>query len=146
MKRILLFALLILISTLVFAQRQNPLAQQKMCAEQAHKDFAERFTQTDSNVSSQYTSHYDPKTNTCYVMFHTLIGADENGRGDHLVTNGFSVVDAFERREYASSFFSGLSGLQVTWCYISRPGHEKEPCKTKAEFLHLVDKYFGIGF
>jgi len=35
------------------------------------------------HISHQYTSHYDPKANICYVMFVNAMG-DEKGKAESL--------------------------------------------------------------
>src|SRR3954451_21095960 len=101
MTRISLVVLVLLSSTVTFGQekpRQATLAQQKMCAEQAKKIFHEdNPTRPEHTVTWTYTSHYEPRTNACYIMtwFYTL-------QDKSTTTLSHLVYDAFEGREYAS--------------------------------------------
>ena len=104
------------------------LAQQKMCDEQAAKRF-EEYEDTED-----YTSHYAPKENICYVR----INFQRTSTGKSAL-----VVDAFEKRTYAI-WVRPESGGQVT-CLIDIPGKPTIICGTSTEFDQLTEKYFGIA-
>jgi hypothetical protein len=126
------------------------LEQQKMCAEQARKDFDEdqrQYRESFGNTSSQlsdYTSHFDSQKNICYV------------RIDSTLTNGgvpstaITVYDAFERRVYASYLWIN-SQKKKYWevkpveCEIDPPKETKITCGSSEEFDQLVDKWFGVA-
>ena len=136
MKHTLTVALM-LTASLAFGQRQATLAQQKMCAEQARKIFHEdNPTRPEHAITWEYTGHYEPKTNTCYIMTHL---SQIHGKGFSL---SYAVYDAFEGRGYASYI---EVQHDVMDCSITRPGYDEEHCKTSDEFLRDVDKYFGVG-
>jgi len=138
MKHILVLGV-ILSASLVFGQqpRQATLAQQKVCADQARKTFhADNVTRPPHMLVWEYTSHYEPRTNTCYIMTHFVTAQEKS------VSISFSVYDAIEGRGYASFI---QVGHDVMDCTISPPGHDTTNCKTSDEFERLVDKNFGIG-
>ena len=103
-----------------------------MCAEQAKKAFHEDIHPLKPKfVEWDYTSHYDPKENQCYVLTR-YIDSDEIW---------FDVFDAFELREYAS--FSQHKGI-VSDCEIRAKRHPIQFCKTQEEFHDEVEKRFGV--
>ncbi len=112
------------------------LSQQKMCAEQAKKSFEDSAFSKDN--TSTYTSHYDTRTNICYV---------EVASRPTLATNIFSynllVYDAFEGRPYGELSVLA-SPEQVVKCRVTPRGAQREiTCKSLEEFNGLVLKYFG---
>jgi hypothetical protein len=133
-----LLILCVVLTSCAFAQqRQAALPQQKMCGDQARKVFREdNPTRPEHSITWEYTSHYEPRTKTCYIMTHF---SEMHGKGFSI---SYSVYDAFEGRGYGS--FIEVEN-EVMECSLSRPGHEKETCKTSDEFLRAVDKNFGIG-
>jgi len=141
MKPILVFMFL-LTALAAFGQtaakpRQATLAQQKMCAEQARKIFHEdNPTKPEHAVTWQYTSHYEARTNVCYIMTWIVTLDQKSTVISHV------VYDAFEGREYAS--FTQI-GKDVMECSVSPPGEDSIDCKTNDDFQRLVDKHFGIG-
>jgi hypothetical protein len=54
-----------------------------MCFQQAAKMDADESSSWAHHISHQYTSHYDPKANICYVMFVNAMG-DEKGKAESL--------------------------------------------------------------
>ena len=138
MKYILIVAVVTTVSLAVGQQpRQATLAQQKVCAEEARKTFhADNATRPPHTLVWEYTSHYEPRTNTCYIMTHFVTAQDKS------VTVSHSVYDAIEGRGYASFI---EVGHDVMDCSVSPPGQDKTMCKTSDEFERLVDKNFGIG-
>jgi hypothetical protein len=135
---ILIFMLVASLASVGQQARQATLAQQKMCDQQARKSFHESNPTPQHFLTFEYTSHYDPKMNVCYVEkeFAGYIGKSES------LTVSWAVWDAFEGRGYASYI---KVGPDVMDCEITRPGHPIEWCKTGDEFEDLVQKYFGIG-
>jgi hypothetical protein len=77
------------------------LAEQKMCAEQAKKAFDEYERQPlpsgMRHTSHDYTSHYDPKLNTCYVLLE-MTDFMTDTKTESL---SYTLLDAFERRDFA---------------------------------------------
>jgi len=114
------------------------LSQQKMCAEQAKKSFEDSAFSKDN--TSTYTSHYETRTNFCYV---------EVASRPSLATNVFSynllVYDAFEGRPYGELSVLYPSPEQVVKCRVTPHGAQREiTCKSLEEFNGLVLKYFGV--
>jgi hypothetical protein len=140
MNRIFGLVILMIASHAAFGQtkpRQATIAQQKMCADQARKTFNEdNPTRPEHAIDFEYTSHYEASANVCYIMTHTATVNDKS------FNISYAVYDAFEGRGYGS--FISIKN-DVMECYISRPGHDRENCKSSDEFEQLVDKYFGIG-
>jgi hypothetical protein len=141
MKRIYLFGVILSSLTSVMLgqakPRQASLAQQKMCAEQARKIFHEdNPTKPEHALTWQYTSHYEGRTNVCYIMTWEVTLEEKSTNISH------AVYDAFEGREYASFI---QIGKDVMECEITPPSQDKIVCKTNDEFQHLVEKYFGIA-
>jgi hypothetical protein len=68
---------LLLLATSCYPQepRQATLGQQKMCAEQARKFFLDPEMQHEG--WTEYTNHYDPKLNVCYVMIRVDVYPDK---------------------------------------------------------------------
>jgi hypothetical protein len=135
MKRILT-GLMLLLPLAAVGQTVKPqqatLTQQKMCAEQARKVFHDLRPLHPAFIEWDYTSHYDTKSNRCFIET-SYIDSD---------TLSLIISDAFESREYASfDRYKGVIGI----CDVTRPGHDKENCKSEDEFSALADKYFGIG-
>jgi len=121
--------------------RWATLEQQRMCSEQAEKQFRARgFT----DKSSEYTSHYDARANVCFVMVHTVSATGTS------VSDTELVFDAFERRGYASYVWVN-AGKKKYWevapmtCVVYPRGQPEITCKSSDEFDALVDKYFGIA-
>jgi hypothetical protein len=136
-----LVMLLLTLGTLCAGQtakpRQATLAQQKMCAEQAQKIFKEdNPTRPEHAITWEYTSHYEPRTNVCYIMTHTATVKDKG------FSISYAVYDAIEGRGYAS--FIQID-KDVMECDITRPGQDEEQCHSSDEFRTLVEKYFGVG-
>jgi hypothetical protein len=132
---------------MVHAQHAH-LSQQKMCDEQAHKRWQESPHGGDSFLIDKYTSHFDPKTNICYVRTLTVQrGTDDNGKA--FSSTSISVEDAFERRDFASLILNSGSGVSTpSLCYVKTQGKTiacDEPGTTKSDFDALTEKYFGIG-
>src|SRR5262245_5148963 len=71
--------------------REASLAQQKMCDEQANKKFHE--DNPHPTEMDFYTSHYDPKTNVCYMRV--------SSSSTKYISTSVAIYDAFEGREYA---------------------------------------------
>jgi hypothetical protein len=132
-----LAVLMFLTASLAVGQqpRQATLAQQKMCADQAKKVFAAQDDYT------EYTSHYEAKTNVCY-LWEARMTYDKTT----LFYND-TVIDAFEGRQYA-----GFTQLRVnggkhedpTQCWVNVNG-QLTTCYDFAKFSELVEKYFGVA-
>ena len=117
---------------------QRTMTQEKMCADQARKAFAEFYGWKKNGKDYIFTSHYDAQTTTCYIWVHGVTGSE--GHTDVME----DVFDAFENRTYAY-YLKFMDTGRVMECYI-RPREKKEiPCSDVNEFDELVDKYFGVG-
>jgi len=68
MNKTIKLTILLLITTSCYPQepRQATLAQQKMCALHAREFFL--GPEMEREGWTEYSSHYDPKLNVCYVM------------------------------------------------------------------------------
>jgi hypothetical protein len=139
------FLAVLVLCVSVMAQAVKPqsatLSQQKMCADQAKKVFHDDSPLRPSFLEWDYTSHYDTKSNRCFIMTAFI----------DLTATVFNVSDAFELRSYAT--YEGLNTrkpgeatiFDLLDCEVNRPGHETEKCKSSEEFFSFTDKYFGIG-
>jgi hypothetical protein len=141
MKRISILMFVLAVSVATFSQtakpRQATLTQQKMCADQAKKIFhQDNPTKPEHAVTWQYTSHYEPHTNVCYIMTWVVTLEEKSANISH------AVYDAFEGRVYGS--FTQI-GDHVVDCKITPPGQDAIVCKTNDEFQHLVESHFGIA-
>lgn len=121
-----------------------------MCAEQAKKDFdedqrqyRESFGKTGSQFSD-YTSHFDPQRNICYVRIDVSL---INGK---IPSTAINVYDAFERRVYASYSWVNAQNKKY-WevkpleCEVDPPKETKITCGSSEEFDQLVEKWFGVA-
>jgi hypothetical protein len=123
-------------------RRLATLAQQKMCDEQAEKEFHK--SNPNASQYDSYTSHYDAEANVCYMMV-TTVHTDHGG-----ISFSDTVSDAFEGRGYASYMWINAHGKRF-WevspavCTVRPRGQESITCKSEDEFNSLIDKYFGIG-
>ena len=121
--------------------RAATLAQQKMCADQAKRSFAEDKL----SPRAFYTSHYDPKANVCYIMT-----SDTTPNHDGTISTSRVVYDAFEGRGYANYLWISDKAKKF-WevapvtCSVKPRGQDEITCKSSDEFDRLVDKHFGIG-
>jgi hypothetical protein len=113
-----------------------------MCDEQATKKFHE--DNPHAHPFQNYTSHYDPKNNICYIrVFSTT--ADKKS-----VSTVITVYDAFEGRVYAAYIWINNKGKQY-WevkpmeCFVLPIGKDKIPCSSVEEFNKLAETYFGIA-
>jgi hypothetical protein len=157
------FALSLLVSCALKPQRQEvkaasaestaevarpTLTQQKLCAEQAKKAFDEGQQQArqlggDSPISD-YTSHFDPQKNVCYVRV-SAVTASKRG-----VTNSVVVYDAFERRIFANFLWVNYSQkkyweVKPSECEVHPPQLSTIHCQSSDEFNDLVEKWFGVA-
>jgi hypothetical protein len=124
--------------------RLATLSQQKMCDEQAEKQFKIYGTPAKGDTANEYVSHYDARANVCYMMIHR----GGISYGNPTVSN--VVSDAFEGRVYANYIWIN-SGKKKYWevapmeCDVKPRGQPEIKCKSSDEFDALIDKYFGIG-
>ncbi len=130
--------------------RLATVEQQKMCSEQAEKQFntieqnAKKFKTIGASDLSDYTSHYDARANVCYmrIQYHS---ASKN-----VVSYIETVFDAFEGRGYARYEWVNAQKKKY-WevapaeCVVYPRGQPEIKCKSSDEFDALVEKYFGIG-
>lgn len=158
-----LFALLLLISCASSLQAQGDkaaaaqskpdnarptLTQQKICAEQAKKSFDEYEQQPphsgEDNPAADYTSHFDPQKNVCYVRISATTASKQS------VTNSVVVYDAFERRVFANYFWVNSEGkkyweVKPTMCEVHPQQQTTVYCHSSEEFNNLVEKWFGVA-
>ena len=124
------------------------LTQQQLCAEQAKKAFDEDQQQArqlgGDKPISDYTSHFDPQKNVCYVR---ISAATVSKRG---VTNSVVIYDAFERRTFANFLWVNNSGKKY-WevkpleCEVHPQQQPTAYCNSSDEFNELVEKWFGVA-
>ncbi len=123
------------------------LAQQKMCDEQAGKEFRgnrsiDSIPKSSTDISS-YTSHYDPAVNVCYVR----VNSSSIGK---IPVETDVVYDAFGGRVYANYIWVNSQnkkywGVSPSTCEIDIPGKPAEKCTSAEEFNELTEKYFGVS-
>jgi hypothetical protein len=141
---------LAIFTSLAFGQakpRQATLTQQKVCADEARKAFKEYYVpDKNGGLTYEYTSHYDPAANICYIMVHGTGVYKDTGTP----ASSDVVFDAIEGRTYASYSWINTEKKKF-WevapmeCNVKPRGGEPITCKSSDEFEQLVDKYFGIG-
>jgi hypothetical protein len=122
--------------------RLATLSQQKMCAEQADKQFNIYGTPESGDTATEYVSHYDARANVCYMMIHRAGVSFGNTRISYM------VFDAFENRDYATYWWSSDKNnvdVAPSRCDVKPRGQPEITCKSSEEFNSLVEKYFGIG-
>ena len=95
-------------------------------------------------MTYEFTSHFDTKSNICYILVH--------GGGTYLghASVNYLVFDAYEGRVYASyDWFNNQDKKywEVTpiECNVKPRNTDAINCKTDDEFESLIDKYFSIG-
>jgi hypothetical protein len=132
MKRIYLFALICSSLTSVMLGQAKP-RQASLAKKIFHED---NPTRPEHALTWQYTSHYEARTNVCYIMTWVVTVEEKSTSVSH------AVYDAFEGREYASFI---QTGKDVMECEITPPSQDKIVCKSNDEFQHLVEKHFGIA-
>jgi hypothetical protein len=137
-----ILAVLLFVVTSAYAQepRQATLAQQKMCADQAKKFYNEPDFK--SKEFTEYTSHYDPKMNVCYVMIRIDLKKDDAEQQ----TVAYMIYDAFEGtgRGHLQMKLIGPDNKPYV-CSVKPVGsHEDIYCKTEDQFWELVKKHFGL--
>lgn len=122
------------------------VAEQKMCSEQAKKNFNDSAFSDDK--SATYTNHYNSKTKTCYEEIATRSQLLPHAQAPS--SYNLLVLDAFENRTYGefSITYSGMVGTEwrperVNTCRTMPRGQNQIDCKTTEEFDALVLRYFG---
>jgi hypothetical protein len=107
-----------------------------MCDEQA----AKKYNESGHGGLDNYTSHYDPAVNVCYVRVHSIAEKP-------VIVISNVVYDAFGGRLYANySFVGTLNNEQpgTLTCEIHIPNKPVEKCKSADDFDALAEKYFGV--
>jgi len=137
-----ILAVLFFFTTAAYAQeaRQATLAQQKLCADQAKKFYNE--PEFKSKDFTEYTSHYDPKMNVCYVV----IRSDLNRNDKDNWTLAYSIFDAFEgtSRGHLQMKLVGVNNKPYV-CSVRSIGQKDDVyCNTEDEFFDPTKKHFGI--
>ncbi|MGA3162549.1 MAG: hypothetical protein ABSC77_15195 [Terracidiphilus sp.] len=122
------------------------LTQQKMCDEQAGKKFRENQNidniPKSSTEISNYTSHYDPIVNVCYIR----VNSSSIGK---IPAEADVVYDAFGGRVYANYMWINSQNKKFwevppSTCEIHIPGKSDEKCTNNTQFNELTEKYFGV--
>ena len=125
--------------------RGQSLDDQEICAKQAKVAFDGYYSARGSAIkpiSVDYRSRYNPKLNRCFVFIRT-----SDIVGNQIVT-GAVLIDAFERRIYASYSFTSPEtnkkyvaiGPQLK-CVLAPLDQAQTPCSSKEEFDTFVAKY-----
>jgi Trypsin-like peptidase domain len=119
----------------------STMAQQKMCADQAKKFFNDSDYNFKSNPFNDYTSHFDAKTNVCYVM----VSIDKNQIPEQWAI-AYEVYNAFEGVERARLEAKvEMSGPEPKpYACTVELEEERVRCETKDEFFSLIKKHFGL--
>jgi hypothetical protein len=139
--RLTTFLCLMVFGTFAAAQSKPAarptLEQQKMCSTQAKAFFKENVGPYDT---ATFTSHFDPKTTSCYIMIEMYDKQDDGYKFKNA-----TVWNAFEGNAVAS-FYHKEDGNE--YGNIEHPevncGPEY-PCKTRLDFYRLVLQYFGVN-
>ena len=120
-------------------RREATLAEQKMYADQAAKVDAQDPGKSSTNtVTHNYTSHYDPKANVCYVMIYNMYLNKDNS-----AFTTIALVDAFEGRGYG--LFTESPTGHVNQCMIPIDHSHDNNCRSQTEFKALALKLYGIS-
>jgi hypothetical protein len=125
--------------------RGQSLDDQAICAKQAKVAFERYYSGRGSAIkpiSVNYRSRYNPKLNRCFVSIQT-----SDRVGNQIVT-GAALIDAFERRFYASYSFTSPElnkkyvgiGPQLN-CDLAPLGQAQTHCSSKEEYDAFVAKY-----
>ena len=125
MNRTLIFIALSIAST-TFASGQNaPLAQQRMCAEQAWQ-IRNQFP-VDTNEILEETNHFNSRDNVCYFVKKLTIWSPN-------FSISINVENAFERT-FIGNFQEHVAadGAHMTLCVV-----EMRVCKSQTEFEQLL--------
>jgi hypothetical protein len=118
--------------------RLATLSQQKMCADQADKQFNIYGTPQSGDTATQFVSHYDARANVCYMWIHRA------GTNYGKIRVSDIVFDAFENHDYAT-YLGSPSDVAPSSCDVKPRGQPEITCKSSDEFDALVEKYFGIS-
>lgn len=122
--------------------RLATLAQQKMCAEQARKFFLDPAMERKD--WTEYSNHYDPKLNVCYVLIRADVYLDKQ-RSEQFHAIAIMVFDAFEGVQRAWMQHDVIGPRREPYaCHVKPPGQKEIYCKTEDEFEALILKHFGI--
>jgi len=131
---------LCLLLTATGASAQS-LEQQAICAKQARIAFEEYSGDPKSSgrnkITNDYESHYNPKLNRCFIAIDTT-----EPMGKEVFVTAL-LMDAFERRVYASSSRTGKKYWEVppTTCDLTPTSQDKRTCSSKDEYDAFVAKY-----
>src|SRR6266581_7715200 len=111
--------------------RTATLAQQKMCSDQAQKQFKESGFKME--VGTVYASHYDARANICYELVSSM--SSSNG----IPATTKTVFDAFEGREYATYAWANATKkkyweIAPMMCVVKPRGQAQIECKSSEEF------------
>ncbi|MGD0825511.1 MAG: hypothetical protein ABR908_13060 [Terriglobales bacterium] len=118
--------------------RLATLPQQKLCAEQADKQFNIYGTPRSGDTANDFVSHYDARANVCYMMIHRA------GMTYGKVSVEDIVFDAFENHDYAT-YWRSSSDAAPSRCEVKPRGRPEIKCKSSEEFDSLVERYFGLA-
>jgi hypothetical protein len=119
-------------------QKHATLSEQKMCSEQAERNFnTSSFSDLKVNDVYTYTSYLQPGTGVCYME---VTGRYTYGNGARGYSN--TIFDAFENRDYGM-YVDSQGYSRPASCHIYLPGKPGIWCSSREEFDRLVLKYFG---
>lgn len=130
---------------LAFSQsaQHAPLAEQKMCDEQAHKrvkQYSEEQAGPKKNSFQLGGSHYDPDARICYFQYS--FSQDDPSLEWH-----YNVEDAFEGKGFGSFVLvtdAKTKQVQTRLCSVKPLGKDEIKCESLSEWFSLLEKHFGL--
>jgi hypothetical protein len=145
------FLLCVYFAPTAYAQHA-PLTEQRQCADAAKREFNSiPKTPSTKEVSSEFTSHYDPKTRTCLILTHSVSMITKRQKDDTVVI-GMVLYDVIEGRTFANYMWmndvnTGKKYWEVapTFCSVKPRGQDEITCTSEDQFKALIDKYFDVG-
>lgn len=148
LKKLIAIAVIAFASVAAQAQYHASLAEQKMCATQAASVFnawKTDYSVTTTVLDQSYVNHYDARTHICYVMTHSFLRTIKG----ELLTEVYTLTDAFEKSELASYYFSkdqtGSGGGDKIISYVTFPRGGAIQPKSAMEFRIAVSRAYGIS-
>jgi hypothetical protein len=113
------------------------LRMQAQCADQARQTYVD-LGFPKGRVAG-YSNHYQVKLNRCFIHV-----ANAEAAADGSVWNYQTVLDAFERKEYAA-YAGRVDESRPPWepsrCEVTLPSGKQQSCRSEAEFGELVNVY-----
>jgi hypothetical protein len=133
------------VQTLAQTTKHAPLAEQKMCDEQAHKRLNEYAAEQNVPKRESFQiggSHYDPDVATCYFQY-----SYSEGDSIKYVEHHYQVEDAFEGKGFGGfiqRFEWKPDKFQVIACWVKPVGQPEVKCDNLHDWFGLLEKYFGL--